>query len=125
MKAVLTSLLFLVLVHTNVRAQDTNAAQERANQRVASMTTSLHLNNEQVDLIKPIVTSTEQDCELIGSNEALSETEKTAEEQARRAEETTALEAVLTPEQFSQYTAQPTPSKANINTSRSSVKQGR
>lgn len=116
--------LFLFVCGT-VQAQDLVAAQQRADQRLEAMKTDLQLTPEQVPGVKQVIDHTEKECELIVSNTALSREEINTQIQAKRTAESNALKSLLTVEQFNLYTAAPAPSKANINTSRSSIKQSR
>lgn len=121
------TLFFLFLFGCNaVQAQDLIAAQQRADQRLEAMKTDLQLTPEQLPGVKQVIDHTEKECELIVSNTALSKEEINNQVQAKRTNEYDALKGLLTVEQFNLYTtASPAPSKANINTSRSSIKQSR
>lgn len=116
--------LFLFVCSTG-QAQDLVAAQQRADQRLEAMKTDLQLTLEQVPGVKQVIDHTEKECELIVSNTALSREEINTQIQEKRTAESNALKGLLTVEQFNLYTAAPAPSKANINTSRSSIKQSR
>lgn len=118
------TLFFLfLLVGGNAFGQDLAAAQQRADLRLNTMKTELQLTNEQIPAIKRLIDNTERECEAIASDPALSQHEMDAQVQLKRSAETNALKDILTPEQFNTYSAPPAPAKANINTSRSSIKQ--
>lgn len=116
--------LFL-LIGGNAFGQDLAAAQRRADLRLNTMKTELQLTNEQIPTIKQLIDNTEKECETIAFDPALSQHEIDIQVQQKRNAETNALKDILTPEQFGTYSASPAPAKANINTSRSSIKQNR
>lgn len=123
MKSLLTIVLFTILSYTGF-AQDLAAAQQRADERLNALKTSLSLTESQIPLVKTVIDNTEKDCENISASRQTTEAKNT-EISSRRNTETESLRGILSPEQMAIYEMAdlPAPSKANINTSRSSIKK--
>lgn len=122
----------LFIVGNSAIAQDMAAAQARADQKTNSMISSLSLNAEQAEKVKTLNLGLEQKYEAINANASFTAEQKAEQIQLNKDGEKTALRGILNDTQYAQFeNSEKTPapaqmqrtSKANINTSRSTIKE--
>lgn len=118
-----TLLIFLVLLSGQL------FAQERSSSNATVRTEQLHqlvdLNEAQTTQVKTIYADSEQKENAVKANSELSEAEKKAELEKIKREEEASLNKILNETQRSKRSEESgnEPQKANINTSRSNIKQ--
>lgn len=118
----LLSLLFLSL---QAVAQQRTSSLQGVDKRVEDLKVIVQLDEAQTTQVKAIYAESEQKETAVQSNNALSEAEKKAEMEKIKREESAAIDKVMNETQRKKLSENSgnEPQKANINTSRSNIKQ--
>lgn len=118
-------LLFILLFASQINAQVRNSTKESSQNRTEILDQLVDLNSEQEARVSAIYKDSEQKEKSVNENSNFSDTKKREELEKIRLEEETALNEILTETQKGKLTENggSEPQKANINTSRSNIKQ--
>jgi len=118
-------LLSLLFLSVHAVAQERTSSRQGVDKRVEDLKVIVELDEAQTTQVKAIYAESEQKENAVQANNALSETEKKAAIEKIKHEESAAIDKVMNETQRKKLSENSgnEPQKANINTSRSNIKQ--
>lgn len=113
----------LIMINSISFSQDMSAARQRAEEKTLAMKNELGLTADQESKVNSLNIEIEEELEKLGSNNRMSDSDKAARITVLSEKEKEGFKLILSVEQFDRYYSSSEPSKAKINTSRSSIKK--